>query len=363
MNAVEKAIRNAFEKGDASQRAFREKVYRSAFMALERFIQGHPDLSSEDAQRRRENLKARITEIESEFVAAVVPEDEEEPEAAAPAGEPASPAPGGVSEPEGAPEAAGARAGAEEPAFEPQVEADDRARGAGETGSPPAHEREPQQQRVEELRRRRRLPPVLLGLLLLAGILAVAWWGIANDIDLPGLRLPGNQPALQSPAGESPRTTDGGIGITDGDAEWATVFAPSNATAIGVPAGATAEIMDGEDAPFVRITTPAADTAISFDIGPGALERLAGGAALLSVVARAVDGQETQFSVSCDFGALGDCARKRYLVGATRKEHLLAVDLADGAPRAAGTISIIPDISGSGRELDVFEIKASRARR
>ena len=68
MDAIEKAIRNAFEKGDAEDRAFRERVYRSAFAALDRALQANPHLAPEVVERRRNDLQAKIIEIETEFI-------------------------------------------------------------------------------------------------------------------------------------------------------------------------------------------------------------------------------------------------------------------------------------------------------
>ena len=70
---IEKAIRSAFEKGDAEDKSFREKVYRSAFAALDRALQQNPNVTVEVAIRRRKALQAQITEIESEFIAAAPP--------------------------------------------------------------------------------------------------------------------------------------------------------------------------------------------------------------------------------------------------------------------------------------------------
>ncbi|TIS64088.1 MAG: hypothetical protein E5W43_17700, partial [Mesorhizobium sp.] len=71
MDAIEKAIRNAFEKGNPEDRAFREKVYRSAFAALDRVLQANPNVTVEAAINRRKAVQAKITEIESEFLPAV----------------------------------------------------------------------------------------------------------------------------------------------------------------------------------------------------------------------------------------------------------------------------------------------------
>ncbi|MCA0304897.1 MAG: hypothetical protein LCH95_21030, partial [Proteobacteria bacterium] len=73
MDVIETAIRNAFEKGNAEDRAFCEKVYRSAFAALDRALKANPQMTVEVAIGRRKNLQAKIAEIESEFIAAVPP--------------------------------------------------------------------------------------------------------------------------------------------------------------------------------------------------------------------------------------------------------------------------------------------------
>ena len=70
MDALEKAIRSAFEKGNAEDPAFREKVYKSAFAALDRALQANPQITVEAAINRRKNMQAKIVEIESEFLAA-----------------------------------------------------------------------------------------------------------------------------------------------------------------------------------------------------------------------------------------------------------------------------------------------------
>ena len=72
MDAIEKAIRNAFEKGNAEDRSFREKVYRSAFAALDRALQANSGVTVETAINRRKAMQAKIAEIESEYLPAIV---------------------------------------------------------------------------------------------------------------------------------------------------------------------------------------------------------------------------------------------------------------------------------------------------
>lgn len=76
MDAIERAIRSAFEKGDAEDRSFRERVYRKAFAALDRGIMASKGLTVEAAMNRRKALQAKIAEIESEFIPAVAVDDD-----------------------------------------------------------------------------------------------------------------------------------------------------------------------------------------------------------------------------------------------------------------------------------------------
>ncbi len=49
MDALEKAIRGAFQRGDAHDRAYREKVYRAALAALNRALADNPELPAQQA--------------------------------------------------------------------------------------------------------------------------------------------------------------------------------------------------------------------------------------------------------------------------------------------------------------------------
>jgi len=94
LDAVEKAIRSALEKGNADDRAFREGVYRKAFAALERAIEHNPGITLDVAERRRASVKGKIAEIESEFIPAFPSLDVDRrhaPRAETPRIEPAAP--------------------------------------------------------------------------------------------------------------------------------------------------------------------------------------------------------------------------------------------------------------------------------
>jgi hypothetical protein len=70
VNSVEQAIRAALAKGDASDQAFRRRIYGSASAALERSLTTRAYTDAEVAVRRK-SLLSNIRTIESEFLIAV----------------------------------------------------------------------------------------------------------------------------------------------------------------------------------------------------------------------------------------------------------------------------------------------------
>lgn len=367
MDSIERAIRGALDKGDADDRAFREKVYRSVFAALERNIAANPALDADAAQRRRELLKARITEIEQEFVPAVEAEPAAAPATSAPAVAPAIEAsargprvamPGERREPS---------FGDYEPAVEPEghpvrEEAPDFGDRATETdfAGAPEMDREVLAGRELPEQRARRGALLFVAVALLAAI-AIGGW-LATELGLVNWqRVAQQQPPASEGENFDPDTPHPalGPGTADASRDWVTVFSPADPVSVVAPADARADIMDDEGTAFIRIRSGAAGQAVLFDVGQGMLERLAGHRAVFNVVARAVDDHETQISIDCNFGELGDCGRRRYMVGAGRGDYLFDIELPDAQPGAAGSIAIVSDVDGAGKAIDIFEIKVS----
>ena len=486
MDVIEKAIRNALEKGDADDRAYREKVYRSAFAALDRALAGHPNLAADIAAKRRSDLQSKIAEIETEFIPAVTPivpraaPPEPAPVEAAPAepapaelaaeaervpsvepasAEAAGPAP--TVEPESAapPEAAApeveldARAERQTPAVAPSVPTIDSpqrpaapGRFSGRAGrvepslsevAPPAEPlpAEPPGQRVEptlapsrpsaeprqpaeptlagsppprsapdrpvpesffpdvsdfegESRRpseselaaaevsavdgpnvstdrRRPLAGIFIGVTLLALIGIGVWWGISTGlIKLPGapdksiieeVPAEGDDYTPQPGAEEAPQKP----GEADAQRAWIQVFTPSDPSTLSAPSDAKADIMNEDTASFVRIRSGASGSAIAFDVSKGVLEQIAGKHATFDIVARSEEGKETQFSVDCNFGELGDCGRKRFPATYEKKDFLFELQMPAKAPGSEGTIAITSDVDNAGKAADIYEIKVS----
>lgn len=365
MDAIEKAIRSAFEKGDADDRTFREKVYRSAFAALDRALQANPGITVENAIKRRKAMQAKIAEIESEFLPAVAPtvadagvqaqfgNDARSVDAP---GSPTGTAPSveGRREPSLAGNAPASRVLPVVPDIIPErpLPGSRSPEAAASSSNAVSPDRDPR-------RARRRFPTgALAGVAVLVAIGAGLWWAVQSGI----LKMPDG-------AGQSSATQASGVGGNDaaplkpGEADdtrnWIDVFTPSDPTLVSAPSDAKADVMQDDTGSFLRIRSGSSGSAVSFDVGQGILEQIAGKHAVFDIVARAEDGKDTQISVDCNFGELGDCGRKRYAVGHEKNEYLFDVRLPDVHPGAAGTIAISSDFDKQGKSVDIYQIRVS----
>ena len=378
MDPIEQAIRNAFTKGDPEDRAFRERVYRSASAALEKALQANASITPEAAARRRKSLLAVVTSIESEFVPAVEPAAPSvSPVVAPPVVAPSAP----MREPAAPdiPSPAPAEARREEPSFfpdsphaEPPVSRDPapdwpaapaprRAGRPALAGEPRQVPAEPAARSEEKPKRGRSRWGSIAGILSFLIIAGLAVW-IAAEV---GLFAPsgGGQPQASGPAATGTGSGTDGEPRKPGDEEalenWIVVFSPDDPTSVAAAPGAKAEVVEAGGDKAIRIASGQSGAVVRFDIGQGTLERIAGKHAVFDIVARTGDGPETQMSVSCDFGALGDCGRNRYIVGSQRSEFLLQVDVPAGTPAGAGAIEIQSDVEDGGKAVEILQIRVS----
>lgn len=391
MDAIEKAIRSAFEKGNPEDRAFREKVYRSAFAALDRVLQANPNVTVEAAISRRKAVQAKIAEIESEFLPAV-PDVALPPENTAVAGNRPPPAQAfapAVDAPRPPPQSISSPAITVDGPVQPDTSDTPRSRILPRVpdimpseaalpdaptlddspGAPVGNGAQVSPDRDERRIRGRRLP--LTAIFVVATLLAAAGIGLyfafqtgvfktAAQLDTGPPQAP---PTLDSEDSSEP--ADAGSPQKPGEADqsknWINVFSPSDPTHVSTPSDATAEVMKDDTGQFLRIRSGASGSAVAFDVGQGVLEKLAGKHAMFDIIARSEEGKETQISVDCNFGELGDCGRKRYAVGQERNEYLFDVQFPDKHPGAAGTIAVNSDFDKQGKSVDIYEIRVSIA--
>ena len=382
MDAIEQAIRNAFAKGDPEDPAFREKVYRWAYSVVDKAIQAKANLSPEDAERQRRRALAAIEKVESEFQPA---EAAEVPVSAAPAAvEPATrspepdnaapvpeidqrPATGSAPVPEvGAVVAGPASDSRRDPApigsdaergdWPDLGDAPSRSPTAGPLAGDPVA---PQGRRAElpvDDKPRRKLPWGLIGgLFILLIVVVLAIWTAA---ELGFLGRPSN---TASPADGGQNAGTPGMDQQRSLEDWIVVFSPNDPTTARAPSGAQAEVAGEGETQVMRISSGTSGAGVAFDIGVGVLERIAGRRAIFDIVAQTGEGPETQMSVSCNLGELGECGRNRYQVGKQQAEFLFEVDIPDGAPSSPGAIVVIPDVDNGGKAVEILEIRVTTA--
>lgn len=377
MDAIEKAIRNALERGNAEDRAFREKVYRSAFAALDRALQANPGVTVEVAIKRRKAIQAKITEIESEFLPAVA---DAGPQVDAPATEPAADAAPAVEIGSKAQSPAVAvdgpvRSAADAPRSRVLPVVPDIMPDAALPGGPAIDISAPDSSAAAEVApdrderriRGRRLPltTIFLTVTLLAAVGIGLFFAMQTGVFKTAAQLDTAPPEAPPTVEDDDFTPADGAnapvkpGAEEQSRDWINVFSPTDPTHVSAPSDAKAEAMKDDTGPFLRIRSGASGSAISFDVGQGVLEKLAGKHAVFDIVARAEDGKDTQISVDCNFGELGDCGRKRYAVGQQRNEYLFDVKFPDKHPGSAGTIAVNSDFDKQGKAVDIYEIRVS----
>lgn len=339
MDGIEQAIRRALAKGNADDRAFREKVYRSAFAALDRSLKDKPELTVENAIKRRKALQATVKSIETEHVPALSPE----PVTAAPVSPRAAPAI--------APELRAERRAAAvdtAPQLEPEITASSRR---------PIRLDQPRQ--FPERRRKKRSGGFLslaTGLVILAVLGAGLWWAYANFGHFIGSDLRQIETAINESRGQSgppPLSADG----AGADTGWTTIFRPEDIQLVSPPEGASVDAIEDETGAYLRIRSDSSGAPIAFTVAQNLLDRFAGQRVVFNILARGIDGEATQMSVECDFGAMGNCGRTRYDVGTAQDDHLFEVALADAPAGRVATIAVNTDISGEGRGVDIFSIR------
>lgn len=201
---------------------------------------------------------------------------------------------------------------------------------------------------------------VVFAIVTLLATLAVLLW-IAFELGL--VRPPAVTGSPQPTADKKERPAQPGPalgpGTADASRDWVTVFSPADPTSVVAPAGTQADIVDADDASYIRVRSGKGGEAVLFDVGQGILERLAGHRAVFDIVARAQDDKDTQISIDCNFGELGDCGRRRYTVGPGRADYLFEIDLPDVRPGAAGTIAVTSDVDNAGKAIEIYRIRVS----
>ena len=338
MESIERAIRNAFAKSDAHNPATRQRIYEAAWGAHERALTSNAALSEEQKQQRRQKIKDAISEIEAEFKSGRATSAQHEPSLGVPHS--SDPVLGG-SDFEAGPalDTADIRSASKK---------DKRA--SADLGYEAGVAR-------KDRKKKRSSPLISVGIPVLVIVV----------LGLIGFSLYNSFADFTRGSGSSPLLTDNRMApIKEGDdpegRTWVNIFTPEDATRMSVQGGATADIMREGTNSFVRVQSKSASDTVTFDVGEGVLNQLAGKKATFDIVGRSDDGQTTQMSINCDFAGLGDCGRRRYDVRDSLNNFLFDQEFQAGQSAGrGGKITINSDLSGTGKVVDIFAIRVTTA--
>ena len=351
VNSLEHALRKALEKGDAGDPAFRRRVYEAAATAVQRSLATRGEATGERLAEQTLRLGEAVRAVEADYGAGAV-----QPPVRAPTLEPAP-----------VPEVDRRMPPAPEPSVAAVV--------PDPVAPVPAADRLHVEPRPEGRRAPLRVDrgpfaTVFAVLVAAAFVFGGLWWVMTSGAFVgeeardTAVRNPPLRLEEESFAGRDPGTATAPrrAAETGRDGGWIGLFAPSDPTVLRLEGAATASIETDPFGDYARLVTPGGEGRVYVDVPTGALQGLAGRRIQISLRARSDDGAPTQMAVTCDFGPLGDCGRRRFNVDQAETEFLFHVDLPDrAAPREPGFLILRTDIEGGGRAVNLLSARVRAA--
>ncbi|MEN0040968.1 MAG: hypothetical protein AAF764_06485 [Pseudomonadota bacterium] len=213
----------------------------------------------------------------------------------------------------------------------------------------------PPDYRGNALRERKPYAKMLLWTIILVGLGVAGWWAYTFGPGLLREQLDGSVP--------NPRATLEQGAFDPGTQEgWVLVFDPaSDGDAIDTNNQGRAELFQSNNGMYARLTSNAGGSSnrVRLRVPAGVLEPLRGKAATIEVMARNPDGGNQQFALFCQFGAMGECGRKRFEASGKVEAYLFEMLVNDMVPPADETawLAINTDLGGNGAPLDIYSVR------
>ncbi len=387
MSGLETAIRNALEKSDRSSAEVRARIYQSSRQALEAGLRKQGIDDPETVAQQRQRLEALVHAIESEErnrLLSVVEGHVRREAARAPTPPPpirpvtptvSAPDREGYEEDDVLPVDAEVRSErddsapashdiddirAERGVVAPDARSNPRTDAASSLAFTP--------ERAAKARRKKGLVARLfIYFTLLAFIGLGAWWVYSSGLLLsPSERdtgVPNPPPEVQSEdfngAEATPQpSVEAGRGFSDA---WEDVFNAERGTnGIQTASLSVVEPITTPAGKAVRLTSRVgeADGNVSITVPAEVLKEMAGKSSTISITLQSSSDRQTQLSVSCDFGSLGDCSRHRFTATPERADMLINVAFDRTlAPNSPGRIIINSDIDGNGLPVNLYSVR------
>ncbi len=156
-------------------------------------------------------------------------------------------------------------------------------------------------------------------------------------------------------------------------ANYITIVEPGDLSALITANRGQAELVNELNLEMVRIVSVRSDDdrskaarPILFRLKPGVLEQISGKNVTFEIYAKSATPNPAQFTVKCQFGALGNCGRKRFRVGLQPEASIFAFDLGEVVdPEMKAYIAISTDtaaVAATTGKGDVIDIVYARLR-
>lgn len=117
-------------------------------------------------------------------------------------------------------------------------------------------------------------------------------------------------------------------------AEYVTILQPGDLSAMITAGRGKAEIVTELNLEMIRLSSVRDDQdrsqpakPILLRLKPGVLEQISGKNVTFEIYGKSASSSPAQFTVKCQFGALGSCGRKRFRVGLQPEASIFAFDL------------------------------------
>ncbi len=230
-----------------------------------------------------------------------------------------------------------------------------RGRQAG-TDARSAHQRGRRSRAPREPRRRPIYSMILVFALTIAFVgIGAIWLMISGAFQSPEQR----DTSVPNPPATVNSEDYAGLPAPDGafSGDWTDLFTPDDVSSVSVGPAAEATLVDTGGG-VLRVVSRDADVdgEVLFEIGPGLLQTLSGGRALVAMTMRSADETATQIYIGCRLAGGEDCGRYRFDVSYEPGDVIFSLDLSDGSPQPR-YLAINSDISGAGTGVDIYGIR------
>jgi len=197
----------------------------------------------------------------------------------------------------------------------------------------------------------------IIWLIALVILIIVGWivYMVASDYLVTPQSKPLSQQITQNSDGSNPGT-------------FVTILEPEQPGALVTAGNGTAQIVNDSTNPVIRImSVRQAETRVTqadpllLELAPGILKAIAGKKVTVEIMAKSGDSSPATFAVSCDFGELGECGRKRFRIGLQPEAVIFSIQIsADYKEGQRAFLAINTDVtsaaalSGNGAKIDIL---------